>query len=434
MHTILEEAKDSIESLAESIKSISSDKRLFTVMYGWNCPPLSFQDLADMATDLVVLIDKHSTDNIDSEISKRIELIASRIESYKVQTMPQLTSGNNPAAASAYIALIDWMRATLEPLFSWEALQDNKMLPTQLSRRLRSIQLEIEAIVPKKEELQQQIKNIHEAKEAAESLPIDLDSLREARVKIGKLSTDSAELFGKIDTYLKESASYIQILEQRAKDADNLVERSEEAYRITTSAGLAGAFHDRAKSLYTNMSLWVVGLLAALLVGGAIGTQRFQTLYAFLDKASHSQMHWGVIWMEFIISIIGLAAPIWFAWLATKQIRQCFVMAEDYSFKASVAKAYEGYRKEAVRIDSALEARLFSSALTRLEEPPLRLVGEDLHTSPWQEFFSSPAFHKALETIPALKTDFISLAKQGMSTLPTAKQNGKQVSGTEETE
>lgn len=81
----------------------------------------------------------------------------------------------------------------------------------------------------------------------------------------------------------------------------------------------------------------------------------------------------GEIWLHIILSIVSVGAPLWFAWLATKQIGQRFRLAKDYSYKASVAKAYEGYRREAARIDEDFENRLFDSALTRLEEAPLGL-------------------------------------------------------------
>ena len=105
----------------------------------------------------------------------------------------------------------------------------------------------------------------------------------------------------------------------------------------------------------------------------------------------------------------------WFAWMATKQIGQRFRLAEDYAFKASVAKAYEGYRKEAARIDEAFEARLFSSALTRLEEAPLRLMEQTTHGSPWHELVTSDVFRKAMDQIPELKDQFIEITKAGVS-------------------
>lgn len=116
--------------------------------------------------------------------------------------------------------------------------------------------------------------------------------------------------------------------------------------------------------------------------------------------------------MNLVLTLASFGAPIWLAWIATKQIGQRFRLAEDYAFKASVAKAYQGFRKEASRLDSeleanlALEGRLFSSALTRLEEAPLRLVEEKTHGSPWHEFVESEAFGTALQTVNGFKEQF----------------------------
>lgn len=118
--------------------------------------------------------------------------------------------------------------------------------------------------------------------------------------------------------------------------------------------------------------------------------------------------------MHIVLSVLSIGSPLWFSWLATKQIGQRFRLAEDYAFKASVAKAYEGYRREAAKIDEAFAARLFASALTRLEEAPLRLVENDTHGSPWHELISSPAFQKAMETVPDLRDKFIEIAKAGL--------------------
>jgi hypothetical protein len=119
--------------------------------------------------------------------------------------------------------------------------------------------------------------------------------------------------------------------------------------------------------------------------------------------------------MEFIISILSVGAPIWFAWIATKQIGQRFKLSEDYGFKSSVAKAYEGYKKEASRIDEKLEHRLFSSALTRLEEAPLRLMDGKTHGSPWHEIFESDNFKSAMNNIPEFRDKVYELAKEGIS-------------------
>ena len=114
-----------------------------------------------------------------------------------------------------------------------------------------------------------------------------------------------------------------------------------------------------------------------------------------------------------MLSALSVGAPIWFAWLATKQIGQRFRLSEDYAFKASISRAYEGYRREAARIGgSDMEEKLLASALSRLDELPLRLVETPSHGSPLHELLSSESVKKALGTVPGFVDDVKSMAKR----------------------
>jgi hypothetical protein len=99
-----------------------------------------------------------------------------------------------------------------------------------------------------------------------------------------------------------------------------------------------------------------------------------------------------------LLSVFSIGAPLWFAWLSTRQINQRFKLAEDYAYKSSVAKAYEGYRNEASKTSNGeFQKRLFDSALSRLEEPPLRFMQEHDHSTPWAELLNSKAFQQFLD-------------------------------------
>lgn len=172
-------------------------------------------------------------------------------------------------------------------------------------------------------------------------------------------------------------------LQKKKDQAVQLVKRTEDAYSAATTMGLGASFEARATSLAQSMWVWVVGLLIALIAGSIIGWLRI-SLVEDLIKANASATS---IWLNTFMSFVSIAAPVWFAWIATKQIGQRFRLAEDYAFKASVAKAYEGYRREAASIDQSFAQRLFSSALDRLEEAPLRFVEHETHGSPWHEAF-----------------------------------------------
>lgn len=421
MNNTISSVINSLDDLATSVKNAYTDDRTMNEIWGWQFPALTRHDLANLATNLSNKLKEYHIDQLENSIQEQISQIPIRIEVFKTRSLAYLFNGHGQTATPIYISLIEWITNQIDPLFSWEILQDNKALPNNLSRRLRSIQSELNEIVPHKEELQSQIKLIQNATEAAESLPTDLESLKEARSKVNKFSTDSAELYGKIDTYHKTVQEVSTLISNKKDEADKLVAQCEEAYKITTTKGLAAAFDQRAIKLSNSMWVWVLGLLVALGIGVYIGSYRFEAL----NSAMKSQTRAGYIWIQIFLSILSLGAPIWFAWIATKQISQRFKLSEDYAYKASVAKAYEGYRKEAARIDEELEYRLFSSALTRLEEAPLRLMESEHHGSPWHELIASNQFKEALDKVPSLKDKFVSILRKKKN-LDEANNDGQE--------
>jgi hypothetical protein len=327
-------------------------------------------------------------------------------------TVPQFWGGNNPAAVQAYIATLDAIRCSLSPHLGWHLIADSKAIPSRVARRIQSLNAEIEQIAPDKAVLENQLRQIQAAHAAAESLPIDLEALTQANKKVTQLEKEATTAAGLASASAGQSTIFLKEIVEAQKAADQLVKKCEEAYRITTTTGLAASFDQRAKELGWSLRLWVICLIGSLIAAAYLGSIRVNLLSAAL---SLNDPQWGVIWMNLALSIISIGAPIWIAWLSTKQIGQRFRLVEDYAFKASVAKAYEGYRKEAVSIDKEFEARLFSSALTRLEEAPLRLVEQATHGSPWHEFFTSQQFQNALATIPELKNKFLETVKDGVS-------------------
>ena len=147
-------------------------------------------------------------------------------------------------------------------------------------------------------------------------------------------------------------------------EAQGYIDKCEEAFRTTTSKGLAGAFEDKARKLNASIRLWVAGLIAALGAGAVVGYTRLHALEAYLSNPNASGIK---LTIQLILSILSVGAPLWFAWLATKQIGQRFRLAEDYEFKASVSKAYEGYRREAMQLDSDFSQRLLAMHLLDLK-------------------------------------------------------------------
>lgn len=408
MHKSLNKACEALDALSNAVLTSWSDDRTLIEHWGWSCATVTRQDLAEMPKVLAARIRQAAPEQLEDELLEFVDDVPRRLQLLQSQTINYLFNGHAAQAVPAYMATLKVVEHRLEVLLSWQLLQDSKAMPAQLARRLRNLQAGVDEITPDKEKLETQIRLIQDATAAAESLPADLQTLSEAQKKIDQIASRSSQLFGQIDGLTSDATLWTEYISERKEVADKLVAQCEEAYRITTTKGLAASFDQRASRLAWSMWAWVVGLLISLAIGAWLGIDRVKLLSSSITVSTPD---WGVIFMNIVLSVLSVGAPLWFAWLATKQIGQRFTLAEDYAFKASVAKAYEGYRKEAARLDEAFEARLFSSALSRLEEAPLRLVDAKNYGSPWQELISSDAFKDALRSVPGLRDKFLEIAK-----------------------
>jgi hypothetical protein len=294
----------------------------------------------------------------------------------------------------------------------WEKVEDKSILPKDLNRRLRGVAATLASIEPRAAEIGKKIQDIEAAHAAADQLPEDIETLAEKRAHMEMLVEEAQKLIdraqkivGAIEFAKDQADSSVSHVNEAEIKANRLIARSEEALRGSTGVGLANAFETRKDSLIWGGRAWVLGLIAALAAAFVIGADRI----AALKDVINSDRPPSTIWVNALLALFGIGGPIWFAWLSTKQIWTNSRLAEDYAFKSAVSKAYEGYRKEAVEIDPALQARLFNSALERLEEAPIRLMDTSSHSSPLQELLSNSTIRKSLENIPGIADKIVAL-------------------------
>jgi hypothetical protein len=406
MNKILEDLVAALDEVGDLIIRSWSDDRTLKEHWGWNFPALTRHDLAGIAILMAKRIKEVNAEDLDDDMILSIKNAARQVRLLKADTIQHFYNGHGFQAVPAYFGVMMWLESILSQLFGWQSIADNKMMPSKLAARIRSVNARFEQIVPDLDDLERKVKIIDGATEAADSLPTDLEELKRARDQVEVISVAVASTQGKVEQRHKEVEEIIGVIKNGASEAERLAEQCGEAYRVTTTVGLAAAFDQRAGELGRSMWIWVSFLVIALGLGAYIGSQRIGILTAALKDVNPN---WAIISINLVLSAISIGAPIWFSWLATKQIGQRFRLAEDYSFKASVAKAYEGYRREAARIDPIFESRLFGSALARLEEAPLRLVEEASHGSPWHELVNSGAFNDAINKFPSLKEVYSSI-------------------------
>lgn len=417
MHKTLTDIQEKLAALSLQVQNaMPNDEPLGIVQNNWSFPGLTRAELIEEADSISALIDERGGDDIGDSADRLNDYIR-RLEHLRNHTVAQLW-GNGGQAVSAYMLTLNGLRKALEPALTTDAAATLR----KLAQKVRSMEARLKDLEPRTATLATMVARIEKAYETADQLPADLEALSEARQKIAVLEKAAAKDQLGLHKIREDADELDQRLKKSAENAESVLERCETAYSAATSVGLAAAFNERSESLAKSMWFWICGLVGALIAGSYFGSGQLHTLSELfkLPNAAAS-----VIVLNLLLSLLSVAAPVWFAWLATKQIGQRFRLSEDYAFKASISRAYEGFRREAARFDKDMEGRLLSSALTRLDELPLRLVETNSHGSPWHELghelASSDVVKQALKAVPGFAEQVKDLAGKAVSAVTPPK-------------
>jgi hypothetical protein len=407
--------------LSTAVLTLIPDGRTISVAHGnWQFPSVSREDLAAQAISISALIKAKGADISDDQV-KRLTSFPEKLIFLRAHTVPQIW-GSSQVAVPAYLATLQALRAALEDLLPIDLNKEELAAATlalkRVQQRLRALDLTMTEIEPRSVSLAEMVSRIEQAYTAADQLPADLEELAQRRSKMTIL-LDSANIdASKIADALEKANQTDLKLSVSLETAKTILDRCESAYSASTSIGLAAAFSERSKALAFSMWIWVAGLIGSLMTGGYFGAMRLIEMSELLKSPTIPS---GGVALNLLMALFSVGGPIWFAWLSTKQIGQSFKLSEDYAFKTSISRAYEGYRKEAARIDKDLEARLLGSAIDRLDEQPLRLVETTNHGSPWHELFSSELVREAVKSIPGFAESMKEAAKDALTAVAHAK-------------
>ena len=419
MNSTLNELKVALEQvIAQITATVQSDEPLGNAQGHWAFPGLTRSELIEESQSLIELIEEITTENLGDH-DARLRDYVRRLQFLQNQTVGQLW-GNAHQAVPAYLFTLQGLRKSLSSLPTKTAVEASVKLK-HLTGQIRGMEARINALEPRTGTLSNMVERIERASTAADQLPADLEALHEARSKIAELAESASRDNAEIRRLKEHSVRVGEELGSSAAEAKVVLERCETAYSAATSVGLAAAFSERSKSLSGSMWIWVVGLIIALGAGIVLGSNRLQALSEFFKIANTSDT---LVALNLLQSALLVGAPVWFAWLATRQIGQRFRLAEDYAFKASVSRAYEGFRREASRIDKDMEAKLLTSALNRLDELPLRLVEADSPGSPWHELANSRVVKQALEAVPGFTEQIKELAGRALTPISVRAMQG----------
>ncbi|MCH7420703.1 hypothetical protein [Pseudomonas mosselii] len=411
MSELLDQISAELSAVNDALKTAISTAAPLSVSGGnWSFPGISRAELSGRVTALRELIADAEEPSEDSE--KYLTSVVERLAFLRNHTVPQLAS-NAGGAVPAFLITLDAIEKGLTPLLTdTKALAlKNSQAVKKATNQVRSLETRLRDLTPRTASLDEMVSRIEKAYDAADQLPTDLESLAEAQGSVGELVSQAVTDRGQIAELLKEIADHEVNLKTKSKEADEVLQKCVSAYSSATSLGLAAAFSERSKALDWSMWGWVVGLVVALVVGGIFGSFQLHNLAAELNNPQAQSISIGI---NLVLSVLSVGGPVWFAWLSTKQIGQRFRLSEDYAFKASISRAYEGYRREAARIDEDLERQLLGSALARLDEQPLRLVESNSYGSPWHELLSSELVKDAVKTVPGFVEKVTAMASSAL--------------------
>ncbi|WP_321919808.1 hypothetical protein [Paraburkholderia tropica] len=398
--------------IAQLSSSLPSDQPFGLTQGNWSFPNLSRAELIAEAKSIIELI----KDRGGEELGENADLIKDyprRLQFLRSSTIPNLWA-NAASGVPAYQATLAGLASALSTALTNDGATDAALAIRRLTQQVRAMEARLRDLAPRSEMLSNMLERIEHAYEAADRLPTDLEALGEARAQLHQLVNESEKDHLRVSALRDSAEDITEKLDNASQEAAATLARCETAYSAATSQGLAAAFAKRSKALDYSMWAWVGGLVLALVVSGTIGSRQ---LHSFTEVLREPTASGTIVALNLILSVIAVGAPVWFAWLATKQIGQRFRLAEDYAFKASISQAYEGYRREAARIDKDLEVSLLASALNRLDELPLRLVEPVTHGSPLHELAHSPVVRDALRLVPGFATNVVDVARESLEKL-----------------
>lgn len=414
MHNLLSAIQANLNELITQIRScVPYDDPFGNSRGDWASPGLSRIELIEEIQSIIDLIQEQGQNHL-GEYEPRIADYIRRLQHLKNSTTPQLV--HNPGqAVSTLMLTLGGLRKILMPVLQSNIEEDvskQRRAVEGLKKQIRVIEAVLTDLQPRSEQISKMLERIEHAHTAADQLPTDLQTLAEAQKRIADLASRALADQEVLSKICEHSQELDKQLNQHADDAKVALQQCETAYAAATSVGLAAAFSERSADLSTSIRWWIGGLILALISGSYFGSAQLHSLSNVLNSPTAPT---AIIFLNLFLSLLSVGAPVWFAWLATKQIGQRFRLAEDYAFKASISRAYEGFRREAARFDQEMEARILSSALTRIDEPPLRLVETVTHGSPWHELGSSEAVKQAIQVVPDFAGQVKDLASKAIS-------------------
>lgn len=247
------------------------------------------------------------------------------------------------------------------------------------------VQRDAESVAALSKDASARMKQLQERAAAADSASESIQRLLKQSEDCASKSKTISDTATAAESKVKEYEEALQRFSDRFEESHA---RIESLLPGATSAGLAEAFQNRRRIFVGPQKLWqatfVLSVLA-LFVLAAIHFRVGQELTHFLGDGSRVSKTpleatapiVAVSWSEWAIDLskrVLVALPL--IWLAIHSARQANLgsrLEEEYAFKETIAKSFEGFRKQLHEIDKESLREWCTATLSTLTREPQRL-------------------------------------------------------------
>lgn len=363
------------------------------ILSSWQLAPYKYADLAEKIDEFSSYLRAH--DYQSSEDFNQILLgITEKFKYLDERVLPHFSSSipDSISAVRVFSQTIDLARQSTNPYQTGltEGSVQKKLLDVNKKINVTKLRLENSCVLLSG--IDEKIERITKAAETADNLPVTLKELAEANEKIQEVKRESEKAKAEISS----CELRIKDVDLYASDAKKIIEsistRCDEILMKSTGVGLAASFTKRSKELIRATKVWTFVLTLSLIAVVFSAYWRSSAIMELMLGSERANSL--VVFANYAISVLAIGAPIWLAWLATKQIGYNFRLSEDYAFKASVSQAYEGFRREAHNQGGDLERKILESIVGRYDQEPLRYVATSVHGSPVHEILDKSFWNK----------------------------------------
>lgn len=228
MNEELQQLLDAMNELSSTIENGQIQGNSFDQQFGWNQVHITKLDLITYVTNVYEKIKHCLTLNVNLEGINLTSHISN------IQRLSNMMKGHFNSNANHLISVVPVAILTLFTLeqylnscfLTWDKIEDNKLLPRSIASRLRSFKVQLDNYDESFSNLDSKLKIINDAHEAAEALPTDLQSLKDAKVQLNNFLKNAQKDFDKTKNEIEQIKNKISVYASQSADALNNAKES----------------------------------------------------------------------------------------------------------------------------------------------------------------------------------------------------------------